>query len=251
MKKDLIINNINVYHTYPDASEQHDEKHPGLIVIEEIWGVNAHIREVADRFAHAGFTVLAPEILPKGTLDVLTPEMQNDLFDPEKRDALQPKIREAMAPTMQSEYAGNAITQLKACVDYLLADPHVNGRVAVLGFCFGGTYSFQLAAHDSRIKAAVPLYGHPPAEEQIKNISCPVFALYGEQDTRLMETLPKLKEDMQKNGKSFEVIVYPNVGHAFFNDTNFRTYNKEAAEDAWEKIIAFLKKNLKDNSVSE
>jgi carboxymethylenebutenolidase len=114
----------------------------------------------------------------------------------------------------------------------------------VVGFCFGGTYSFHLAAHDPRVKVAVPFYGQPPTEAEIPNIACPVLAFYGDQDANLMQTLPALKENMQKNGKPFEAIVYPGVGHAFFNDTNTRAYNREAAQDAWGKTLAFLKANL-------
>jgi carboxymethylenebutenolidase len=239
MNKTITINGSETYHTYPDKG-----KHPGLIVLEEIWGVNAHIKDVADRFAKAGYSVLSPELLPEGVLAIATPQMQKDLFDPEKRDALQPKLREAMRPMSQPEYAKNAIQILKACVDYLIADKGVDGNIAVLGFCFGGSYAFHLAANDDRIKAAISFYGQAPSEEEIAKINSPILAFYGDQDTRLMEALPKVKEDMQKAGKDFQAIVYPDVGHAFFNDTNPRQYNAEVATDAWDKTLSFLKKNL-------
>ena len=237
MHKDIKIQDAPAYHTYSDDGE----KHPGLIVIEEIWGVNAHVRSVADRFAEAGFSVLSPELLPEGLLEMLTPQIQKDLFDPEKRNEVQPKLREAMQPIHQPEYAEATIKILKECVDYLLADEHSSGEVSVLGFCFGGSYSFHLAAHDDRIKAAVPFYGQAPSEEEIPNINCPVLAFYGDQDTNLMESLPTLKENMKKEGKDFEAVVYPGVGHAFFNDTNAHAYDKTSAKDAWEKTLAFLK----------
>jgi carboxymethylenebutenolidase len=113
--------------------------------------------------------------------------------------------------------------------------------VSVLGFCFGGTYSFNLAAHDDRIKHAVPFYGHAPSEDNLKNIQCPILAFYGDEDANLMESLPQLKEDMEKNGKDFEAVVYTGVGHAFFNDTNEHAYDATSAEDAWNKTLAFLK----------
>lgn len=240
MKKDLTINGASAYHSHPDDGK----RHPGLILIEEIWGVNAHIRSVADRFAAEGYSVLSPELLPEGLLAMLTPQLQKDLFDPEKRNEVQPKLRAAMQPVMQPEYAAGALATLEACADYLLADEHVNGDVAVLGFCFGGTYSFHLAAHDPRVKAAVPFYGQPPADAEIPNIACPVLAFYGDQDENLMRSLPALRENMKKNGKPFEAVVYPGVGHAFFNDTNVRAYNREAADGAWRKAIAFLNANV-------
>jgi carboxymethylenebutenolidase len=241
IKKEITINGAYVYHSYPDDGQ----KHPGLVLIEEIWGVNGHIKSVVDRFADAGFSVISPELLPKGLLELATPQLQQDLFDPVKRDEVQPKMRTAMAPMMQPEFARGTIATLKACVDYLAADEHVNGKFAVLGFCFGGTYSFHLAANDPRIQAAVPFYGHPPTPEEIPSMHCPVLALYGDQDATLMESLSALKENMQKSDKAFEAIVYPGAGHAFFNDTNPRQYRPDAAHDAWEKVLTFLTLKLR------
>lgn len=240
MNKTISVGGATAYHSYPDSGA----KHPALIVIEEIWGVNDHIKNVADRFAAEGYSVLAPELLPKGLLEMLTPQIQKDLFDPVKRNEVQPKLREAMQPIQQPEYAKGTVATLKACVDYLLADEHADGNIAVLGFCFGGTYSFHLAAQDARIKAAVPFYGHAPQDDELAKIGCPVLALYGEHDENLMKDLPRLKEAMQKLGKDFEAVVYPNCGHAFFNDTNAHAYNAEAAKDARDKTLAFLKKNV-------
>ncbi len=240
MHKDVRIAGTPAYHSYPEG----DRKHPGLILIEEIWGVNDHIKSVADRFAKEGYSVVAPELLPDDTFALLTPQMQKDLFDPEKRADVQPVLRAALQPIMQPEFARSTIEKLRACVDYVLADPHTNGTVAVLGFCFGGTYAFHLAAHDLRVKAAVPFYGQPPSAEEIPNIHCPILALYGEEDHGIVQSLADLKEDMKKHGKNFEAIVYPGVGHAFFNDTNARQYNKQVADDAWAKATAFLKTYL-------
>jgi len=229
---------FDAYHAYPD----HGGKHPGLILIEEIWGVNGHIKNMADRFAKEGFSVLAPELLPEGILEMLTPQIQKDLFDPEKRNEVQPKLRAAMAPIMVPEFAEEAVGKLKECVSYLLADHGVNGSVSVLGFCFGGTYSYALAASDSRVKCAVPFYGHAPQPyEKMQGISCPVLAFYGEKDQMLIAQLPEVKQKMKEYGKNFETVVYPNAGHAFMNDTNERAYNADAAKDAWSKSLAFLK----------
>jgi carboxymethylenebutenolidase len=240
MNTQITIGDTTAYHTYPDDGQ----KHPGLIIIEEIWGLNAHIRSVADRFAAEGYSVLSPELLPEGLLEILTPQLQKDLFDPEKRHEAQPKLREAMLPVHQPEYAKKSIAVLKECVDYLIADEGVDGNIAVLGFCFGGSFSFHLAANDARIKAAVPFYGQAPSEEEIQNIHIPILAFYGEQDEHLMDSLPKLKEEMEKQNKDFKAVVYPGVGHAFFNDTNPRAYNADMAADAWEKTLAFLKEHL-------
>jgi len=233
MKETITINGSPAYVNLSEGARI------GLIVLEEIWGVNDHVRSVADRFAAEGFAAVSPELLPAGLLAQLTPELQRDLFDPEKRNALQPTLRAAMQPISQPEYATGAIATLKASVDYLLSDAGVSS-VAVLGFCFGGTYSFHLAAHDARVKAAVPFYGHAPSDDEIAQINCPVLAFYGDQDAALMESLPAVKESMQRHGKQFEAVVYAGAGHAFFNDTNERMYRPENAADAWQKTLAFI-----------
>ncbi len=240
MHKNITINNAQVYHSYQDD----EKKRPALILIEEIWGLNDHIKNVADRFANEGYSVFAPELLPAGVLEALTPELQRGLFDPKTRSEIQPKMRAATTPLAQPEYAKNTIATLKACVDHALADKKVNGKIAVVGFCFGGTYSFHLAGNDERILAAVPFYGQPPSPETLASIHCPVLAFYGDQDSGLMPTLPKLKEDMAAQSKKFEAVVYQGAGHAFFNDTNTFAYRPEAAKDAWAKTLSFLQKSL-------
>ncbi|MDB5265641.1 MAG: dienelactone hydrolase family protein [Parcubacteria group bacterium] len=241
MKKEITLNGVPVYHTFPDDGQ----KHPGLIVIEEIWGVTDHIKDVAGRFAAQGYSVLSPELLHgMPFLGKVDQSVLADMQDPEKRDEAQKKLRTAMAPVQAPEFAEGAIAVLKACVDYLMADENVDGNVGVVGFCFGGSYSFKLASTDSRIKATVPFYGHAPSAEEVETITGPVLAFYGTEDAALMESLPKLKEDMEKEGKEFEAVVFENTGHAFFNDTNALMYRPGPAAEAWDKTLAFLAHNL-------
>jgi len=232
---------VPAYISAPDSTGTY----PGLVLIEEIWGVNDHIKSVSDRYAAEGFVVISPELLPEGTLKVLTPEVNEALFDPEKRNEIQPVLREAMQPTMQPEYGKDALEKLKACVDYLLSEERSNGKVGVLGFCFGGTYAFQLAIHDSRIKAAVPFYGRSPQPlDLLASLACPVLNFDGINDVNIVPNIPALESAMKQYGKEYTSVVYPDAGHAFFNDTNKRAYNPVAAKDAWEKSLAFLRKNL-------
>lgn len=236
----ITIENTTAYVARPDDGSLR----PGLVLIEEIWGLTDHIKDVADRLAGAGYTVIAPELLPAGVLEQLTPQFQQDLFDPEKRTAAQPHLREAMAPLQQPGYSEQALVTLRACVDQLLAEESSNGAVGVIGFCFGGTYSFHLAAHDDRIRAAVPFYGQPPSEAEIAQISCPILAFYGDQDTPLMTSLPNFKENMIATGKNFEAVVYAGTGHAFFNDTNSYAYHATHAAAAWQRTLAFFNAQL-------
>jgi len=229
------------------ALPQGEGKYPALVLIEEIWGVDAHIKDVAERFAREGFIVLAPELLPEGTLERMTPQIKLDLFDPEKREKVQPVLREAMAPISQPEYAHEAIAKLRACVDYLVAHAQSNGKVGSIGFCFGGTYSLQLAIHDPRLDACIVFYGQVPDPlDQVAAIACPVLDFAGERDERVMEKIHDLEAAMKEHDKDFELVVYPMVGHAFFNDTNARTYDESVARDAWGRSLSFLHKHLEE-----
>lgn len=229
----------------PEASG----KYPCLILIEEIWGVDAHIKDVAGRFAREGFIVLAPELLPDQTLSTImkNPHLKIDLFTPEKREEIQPIYREAMGPMSQPEFASETIAKLRACVDYLVAHAQSNGKVGSLGFCFGGTYSFQLAVNDPRLDACVVFYGQAPEQlDQLAGIACPVLEFAPAKDGRVMARIESIQAAMSEYDKDFELVVYPDVGHAFFNDTNPRTYDEKTAADAWDKSLAFLHKYLEE-----
>lgn len=213
-----------------------------IILIEEIWGLNNNIKDIAQRLANEGYTVLAPELLAEtGILGKIQPEIFKEMADPAKRDEAQKKMREALAPMHAPGFAQNTVTKLQKCYDHLHKQ---NMSIAVMGFCFGGTYSFALAAHQPGIKAAISFYGQPPSEEDVKNIRCPILAFYGERDEHLINTLPQLEENMKKYHKNFQFKIYKNCGHAFFNDTNKMMYNKEAAEDSWELVKEFLQIHL-------
>lgn len=242
MKKELTFGNLPAYLSHPDDGE----KHPGLIIIHEIWGLDAHIKDVTDRFATEGYCALAPDLFHDAPFETqIDPGLMAEAANPATRDEAQKKLRAFFAPFQSPEFGQKTVAALKTCLDYLLKEEKSsNGSVGVLGFCFGGTYSFQLAAQDSRVQASVAFYGQPLKTEDIPHLQCPVIAFYGDQDENLMHSLPQLTEDMHKNEKVFEPVVYSGAGHAFFNDANPNRYNPEAAKDAWIKTLAFLSKNL-------
>jgi carboxymethylenebutenolidase len=219
----------------------------GLVLIHEIWGLVGHITDVADRFAAEGYLVVAPDILgPTGVSAEVGDELQRLLFhsDEKTRTEAQPRLRETLAPTNAPEYAEWAVAQLRAAVDYLEEQPDIEGAIAVTGFCFGGGYSFALAAADPRVRAAVPFYGYPPESTSVAAIDCPVLAFYGQDDERLMSSLPALTATMADAAVPFVAEVYEGSGHAFFNDSNSITYNPDAAADAWARTLAFLDTTL-------
>lgn len=218
----------------------------GLIVIHEVWGLQSHTKSIADRLAKEGYVVIAPNLLSEiGITEELAGSLAEELFDPERRTQAQPKIRELMTPMQAPGFGEKTIARVRQCFEYLIARPELKEKIGVIGFCFGGTYSFSLAVHEPRLKIAIPFYGHADfTSEELSNISCPVLAFYGENDERLMEALPELKDNMKKAGVNFRAEVYKNAGHAFFNDTNRFAYNEGAAKDAWDKTISFLSDNL-------
>lgn len=231
---------ISVYEARPDG-----EVKGGLIVIHEVWGLADHIKDVANRLAAEGFIAWAPDLLT-GTIDVSKASgLQQDLFNPEKRNEAQPKLRAIMAPLQNPDFAATTVKILKDLFNNLYETPDTNKNIGIIGFCFGGTYSFSLAVNEPRLKLALPFYGHSNfSVSELSKIKCPVRAFYGEKDEGLISGLDELKQNMKEAGVDFEATVYPNCGHAFFNDTNPYAYNAEAAKDAWNKVIGHLKKYL-------
>lgn len=218
----------------------------GLVLIHEIWGLVDHIKDVADRYAAEGWVVAAPDILSHAGVE---PALGAELFalrngdDEEAKAATQPRMREMLSAAHAPEYARWAVAALRATVDRLAEEAGVGDRLAVTGFCFGGTYAFALAAADDRIRAAVPFYGTAPTPDRIAEIKAPVLALYGHHDPALIDALPEVARAMADAGVDFESVVYPEAGHAFFNDTGLR-YDADAAADAWRRTLAFLREHV-------
>lgn len=201
-------------------------KYPAIIVIHENRGLNDHTRDVARRFAAEGFVALAADALSRkgGTAAMDTPE----------------KVREAF-----TAIAPDIMKDLNAGLTFLNSHANVKkGKLASIGFCWGGARSFLLSTEQNELKAAVVFYGTPPADEILAKVHCPVFGFYGETDTRITSTVPKVTETMAKLNKKYESKIYKGAAHAFFNDTNAERYNAEAAKDAWTQTLAFLKKNV-------
>lgn len=233
------------------VAEPTDTVRGGVVVIHEIWGLVDHIKDVAERLAENGYVAVAPDLL---TGIGISPEIGQELHrlrassDPTDQTRLQPMMREKLAPMHSPEFAAWAVSALRRTVDYLAARADVGDRIGVLGFCFGGSYSFALAAADSRIRVTVPFYGSPPELNEVGRITCPVLAFYGDQDTRLMTDLPAVSKAMSEAGVDFTSHVYPGVGHAFFNDTNPQTYDASTAANAWERTLAMLERSLQGST---
>jgi carboxymethylenebutenolidase len=235
---------------------------PAVIVIHEIWGLDAHIEDVARRFAREGYAALAPDLYSRGGMPVTPPQIGAAMrfmqtLPPEARtnpQALQAKLGElpeaegaVIAQTMrwlQTRDLGQNGADLQAALAWLARQGFVRAEgIASLGFCMGGGLAARLAASGAPLAACVIFYGENPPSEQIQNIRCPVLGLYGGGDHRITDHVPEFAAAMQRAGRSFEYHVYPGAPHAFFNDTR-ATYRAEAAADAWMRVQHFLHRYL-------
>jgi len=195
---------------------------PAIILIHEWWGLNSHIREIAERYAHAGFYTVA--------VDLYDGRVTQDAGEAGKLMAgLDPQI---------------ALSKLKILVDQLRASPDISS-LGVTGFCMGGVYSL-LTACTYQVEAAVPFYGIPDDLSCIANLNCPILFIGGEKDQWItVEKMNRLSEALQRNGKVGEVKIYPGADHAFFNDTRPEVYSPADASDAWQRTLDFLHQHLK------
>lgn len=199
-------------------------KLPGVVVISENRGLNAHIRDVARRVALEGFLALAPDPLsPAGG----TPEDEN------KAVALIGRLDEQ-----------STIKNFVAAVQYLKSNPLSTGKVGVVGFCWGGSMANQLAVNSPEVKAAVPYYGRQPASADVPRIKASLLLHYAGLDEGVDKGIPAYEAALKKAGIAYTLYVYEGTQHGFNNDTSPR-YNKEAADLAWKRTIAFLREKLK------
>lgn len=199
---------------------------PGVIVIQEWWGLTSHVASIADRLAAAGFVALAPDLYGGATT-----------HDADEAGRL-----------MQELPVDRAARDLSGAVDYLLERDEVTGdHVGAVGFCMGGAFVLTLAVQEGgKIAAAVPFYpvGHMP--EDYSGLQAAVLAHFGEEDQFVpISSADELASKIAAgNGKQPQIERYP-AGHAFNNDDNLLgTYDPEQATKAWERTIAFLHEHL-------
>jgi carboxymethylenebutenolidase len=199
-------------------------KLPGVIVVHENRGLNPYIEDTAHQAALDGFIAFAP--------DALTPFGGYPGTDDEGRTMQAKRDREDM---LQDFIAG---------YEFLKMHDLCNGKVGVVGFCFGGWISNMMASRIPDLKAAVPFYGGQPAAEDVPTIKAPLQIHFAELDTRVNEGWPAYEEALKANEKKYEMHMYPEVNHGFHNHSTPR-YDKAAADLAWGRTIAFFNKNLK------
>ena len=198
-------------------------KRQAVLVIHENRGLNDHIRDVARRMALEGFVALAPDFLsPSGG----TPGDQDVARD------MIGKLEPGM--TVKNMVASTRF--LKGLVD--------GRKMGVTGFCWGGSLTNKAAAYSNYVSATVAYYGSVLTDEETAKVKIPVMMHYAALDDRINKGVPGYEAALKANSVDYTIHMYPEVNHAFNNDTSEQRYNKEAADLAWSRTVGFFKKHL-------
>ncbi len=219
---------VKCFIAFPEVKE----KATAVIVIHEIFGLTDWVRGVTDQLAEAGYIAIAPDLLSgAGPGGGGTAELGGG-------DA----VRKAISGLKPDQITAD----LNAVVAHVAKLPACNGKVAVGGFCWGGSQTFRFATNNKEIKAGFAFYGTgPDKEEDIARITAPVYGFYGGNDARVNATIPKSTELMKKAGKTYEPVTYEGAGHGFMRAgeaPDASDANKKAREEAWKRVKDVLKK---------
>ena len=212
------------------ASPGGREPRAAVIVVQEAFGLNEHIKDVAARIADEGYVTLAPDMYYRGG---------------PARTAEYADLKTAI--DMMSALSDDGIvSDVQAAIEWLRAQPNVRRDcVAITGFCMGGRISYLAAcALPGAFRAAVPFYGGGIPIERTATLGCPVLAFFGDQDPFIpMEQVRALEAEAKRQGKPVEVVVYPDAPHGFFcNERD--SYRAGPAADAWQRLVGFLAQYL-------
>jgi carboxymethylenebutenolidase len=196
---------------------------PAVVLIQEYWGINDHVRSLATRLAREGFLVIVP-----------------DLYH--GKVASTPSEAGALMTALDTR---DAVREIGAAASYAKAHAGGNGKVGVVGFCLGGALAFAAACHVEGLSAVVPFYGVPPADKvDYTKVTAPVLAHFAKVDPwATVDKAEDIKRQIEAHGGSMQLQVY-DAGHAFVNDTRPEAYDEPSAKLAWQRSVEFLKKHV-------
>jgi len=203
---------------------------PAVLVIQEAFGLNAHIKDVTQRIAAEGYVALAPDLYWRGG---------------KGRSVAYEDLAEAIR-IMQTLKDGEIVTDVGNAIAHLEKQPTVRAdRIGITGFCMGGRVSYLVACElADKIKAAAPFYGGGIPVDKTAKLKAPVLAFFGEKDAFIpLDSVEALKAEAKKHGKAVEVVVYPGADHGFFCNER-ASYNAKAAADAWQRLKTFFATHL-------
>jgi len=220
--------NVNSFVVYPEVKN----KATAVIVIHEIFGMTDWVRSVADQLAEAGYIAIAPDLLSGAGENGGGTEAIAD------RSKIGQVIRDLPADQITAD--------LNAVADYITKLPAANGKLVVMGFCYGGGQTFRFATNRQNLNAALAFYGGGPEDPgAIARIKAPVYGFYGGNDARVNATIPKSTELMKTAGKTYEPVTYEGAGHGFMRAgeaPDAAEANKKARDEAWQRLKELLKK---------
>jgi carboxymethylenebutenolidase len=192
-----------------------------VVLIQEWWGINDHIRDIAGRYAREGYLCVAPDLF-RGKLARNTEEAS--------------KLMHGLAIEDGMETIRVAISETKRAYDVQ--------KIGITGYCMGGTFALRAACEINELAAAAPFYGDIPEDEVLKKLSVPTLFIAGKRDAWInQEKVNGLIEAARKYTLPLEVVTY-DADHAFFNDTRPEVYDPEAAADAWRRVLDLFRKHL-------
>ncbi len=219
---------VSAFVVYPEVKS----KATAVVVIHENQGLNDWARSLADQVAEAGYIAIAPDLL-SGTAP--GGGKTSDFSGPDA-------AREAISKLPPDQVTAD----LKAVSQYVSKLPAANGKVAVMGFCWGGGQCFRFATNQPELKAALVFYGTgPDSKEAVEKIKTPVYGFYGGSDARVNATIPTSEELMKAAGKKYEPVVYEGAGHGFMRAgeaPDASEANKKAHTEAWDRLKSILKR---------
>jgi carboxymethylenebutenolidase len=220
---------VSAFLVYPEVKS----KATAVVVIHEIFGMSDWVRSLTDQLAEAGYIAIAPDLLSGMGANGGGSSSFTDRSG----------VTQAVSKLPPDQVTGD----LNAVADYVAKLPSCNGKVAVAGFCWGGSQSFRFATNRQQLAAAFVFYGTgPDSKEAIERIKCPVYGFYGGNDNRVDATIPKSQELMKEAGKTYEPVTYAGAGHGFMrageDPSNTVEANKTARDEAWVRWKTLLKK---------
>ncbi|MGA8182997.1 MAG: dienelactone hydrolase family protein [Terriglobia bacterium] len=216
---------VQTFVVYPQVSD----KRPVVLIIHEIFGMTDWVQDLADQVAAAGYIAVAPDLLSG-----MAPNGGGS------SDFAQGQAVKAVSMLNPDQITRD----LNAVADYALKIPSANGKLYVVGFCWGGSQSFRFATNRSDLSAAFVFYGTPPTADAMARINAPVYGFYGGNDERVGATIPTAREEMKAAGKTYEPVTYEGAGHGFMRAgeaPDATPGNQKARDEAWKrwkKILA-------------
>ncbi len=221
MKTETLNLNTSRGATTAHVAHPDNDTTAAVILIQEWWGINDHIRDIAGRYANEGYLCLAPDLY-RGEV----------ARDPEEA-----------AKLMQGLVIADGLETIRQTIAAAKRTYNVQ-KIGITGYCMGGTFALRAACELSELAAAAPFYGDVPEESVLKQLKVPTLFIAGKRDAWInTEKVNQLIEAAGKYNLPVETVTY-DADHAFFNDTRPQVYNAEAAADAWRRVLDLFRKNL-------